>query len=77
MLFNRDPIGFTGRATRFAIGEANEEAHMGRKAIIAVIIGAMLGTVIGYGIVQSMLGAALGAVNRSRYCGSWAMADRT
>ena len=62
MLFNRNPIGFTGQVTRFAIGEANEEAHMGRKAIIAVIIGAMLGTVIGYGIVQSLLGVALGAV---------------
>ena len=35
MLFNRDPIGFTDRPTRFAIGEANEEAHMGRKEIIA------------------------------------------
>ena len=38
---------------------------MGRKElmiILAMIAGAIIGTVIGYGIVQSALGAALGAV---------------
>ena len=46
-----------------AVG-ANEEAHMGRKGwtrIIAMSVGAIIGGVIGYGIVQSALGAVIGA----------------
>jgi len=35
---------------------------MGRKGIIAVIVGAIIGAVIGYGVGQSALGSALGAV---------------
>jgi hypothetical protein len=41
---------------------ANEEAHMGRKGIIAVIMGTIIGAVIGYLVGQSALGSALGAV---------------
>ncbi len=35
---------------------------MGRKGIIAIIVGAIIGAVIGYGVVQSALGATVGAV---------------
>lgn len=47
-----------------AVG-ANEEAPLGRKgwtSILAMSVGAIIGGVIGYGIVPSALGAALGAV---------------
>jgi hypothetical protein len=42
--------------------QANKEAYMGRKGILAVIVGAIiLGAVIGYGVRQSALGAVVGA----------------